>query len=387
MHKSRILFIALAHSTHTLSWIDLLSVSDFEVMLYGINGSLTPDNLKMRYFSVSESYLSLILKRIVRLLSKIFTPLKTNDYFKDDVNYLKKIIKKHKPDLIHTLGFDSAGYILHETLKKIEEKNFIWIHTSRGSELSLKGYLPEALNREIIINCDGFIADSNLHYRLAVELGLAENKIPSFGFVPGSGGIDIEDMRANVLFPVSKRERIILWPKAYECQFSKALPVYEALKIAWDRIKPCRIIMTAMIPETQMWFNYLPDEIKNSSITYDRIPQDELLDIMKKSRILLAPTLSDGIPNSLYEAMGTGAVPIISPLETFTDIVINMKNAIYARNLYPEEIAEAIVLAMNDDQIADSISSENIELLLKIGDRKIIKKNLLDYYKSMFNKI
>jgi hypothetical protein len=42
---------------------------------------------------------------------------------------------------------------------------------------------------------------------------------------------------------------------------------------------------------------------------------------MARSRVMLAPSLVDGIPNSLYAAMACGAFPIVSPLDTITTVV------------------------------------------------------------------
>ena len=42
---------------------------------------------------------------------------------------------------------------------------------------------------------------------------------------------------------------------------------------------------------------------------------------MTRARVMLAPSLVDGTPNSMFEAMASGALPIVSPLETIRDEV------------------------------------------------------------------
>ena len=84
---------------------------------------------------------------------------------------------------------------------------------------------------------------------------------------------------------------------------------------------------------------------------------------------MLAPSLTDGIPNTLYEAMAAGAFPIVSPLDTIQPIVKNERNVLFARNLYPQEIAEALCRAMHDDELVDHAAERNLKLVRKIADR------------------
>jgi len=81
--------------------------------------------------------------------------------------------------------------------------------------------------------------------------------------------------------------------------------------------------------------------------------------------------------------MAAQCVPIYSPLETYQDKFIDNKNILYARNLFPQEIAEALVTALNDDVLADKIAAENISYIDKIANRKNIADNLVTLYKNL----
>ena len=185
----------------------------------------------------------------------------------------------------------------------------------------------------------------------------------------------------------SQRERIILYPKAYESPASKVLPVLEALRLGWDRIKPCQVYLTAIVQdEVEYWFRTLPEEIQQSCRLLSRVPRTELMDLMLKSRVLLSPSLTDGIPNSLYEAMACGTFPIFSPLETITPVVKEETNVLYARNLYPQEIADALARAMQDDRLVDSAAKENLALVRQLADRTVLGPKLVKYYEELSEK-
>ena len=230
--------------------------------------------------------------------------------------------------------------------------------------------------------CDQLLSDNTQNFRIARELGVREEQLSSIGTVPGTGGIDIKALRDGWDGPPSKR-RVILWPKVYEWPWSKALPVYEALKLAWDRIQPCEVDMLATTPGGRMFYWTLPEEMRQRMRLRDRVPRAEALDAMKRARVMLAPSLVDGTPNSMFEAMAAGALPIVSPLETIVPVVEDGRNVLFARNLYPEEIASALVRAMTDDALVDEAASRNLELVTRIANRDEVRARVVKFYESL----
>jgi hypothetical protein len=105
---------------------------------------------------------------------------------------------------------------------------------------------------------------------------------------------------------------------------------------------------------------------------------------MVQSRVLLSPSLVDGTPNSMFEAMACGAFPIVSPLATITPIVSDRENVLFARNLYQEEIAQALVKAMTDDGLVDAAAERNLELVNRIADRAEIGPRVIAYYEGLW---
>ena len=301
--------------------------------------------------------------------------------------WLAQLIRDWKPDIIHALGcFDfQGGEFLFETIKNfdLDYKGKVVLQLRGGSDLTLRKHDAETAKqiRDIFRQCDQIITDNYFNIEYLKELGFAD-KVAGLAPVPGTGGVDTDVEIKDIVLP-SKKERLILWPKAYESLWSKALPVLEAITLAWDEIKPCKIYMTASIPETEIWFRTLPAEIRENCTLAPRIPQNEITELMKKARVLLAPSLVDGIPNSLYEAMIYGVFPIVSPLDTIKTVVKNNVNVLFARNLYPKEISQALVRAMSDDTLVDSAARNNLQLVKKIASHQTISKRVIEYYDSL----
>ena len=132
-----------------------------------------------------------------------------------------------------------------------------------------------------------------------------------------------------------------------------------------------------------MWFWSLPEVIRRSCRPRERVARSEVLEMMLKARVMLAPALIDGVPNSMYEAMACGAFPIVSPLETILSVVNNEENVLFARNLYPNEIADALTRAMTDDALVDAAAEKNLELVRRRASRDLIRPRVIEFYESL----
>ena len=383
--RARILFIGHPLSTHVHAWIDLLAGSEINVRFFAIPDYPPPADWPIR------TYLPLPNPPEGLDPNTRNSPRHTHRPLRPE-KWLAEIVTDWRPHIIHVFGIDPASFAFSEAINGLDRSEcaYTWVVQTRGgSDLTLTRTDPEVSPRirAVLEECDQIITDNKKNFEYLHELGVPSGKIAEIAPVPGTGGIDMEEFSDSRKTPPSKRERLILWPKAYECPWSKALPVLEAIKEAWEKIKPCKIYMLASEPEVRQWFYTLPREIRSSCHIDKRIPRDGVLELMGRARVMLAPSLVDGIPNSLYEAMACGAFPIVSPLETISTVVKNEENVLFARNMYPGEIAEALVRAMNDDRLVDEAVIRNISTLRTHADRAAITRRVVGYYEGLHENI
>lgn len=394
--RPRILFIGLSESTHTYSWIDLLDKSELNVRLFALPTGVPPQDWKVRTYVTADTTLKLDPNARARLYppsqlrrvsKKVFARLFLGSTQELNHRWLAQVIRQWRPHVIHTLGLDTASYFYLQVRDRFGLQGIgKWVVQVRGGpDLALHRLTPEhsAKIGHVLSKCDQMIADNQQNYEYALDTGLEKERISSLGVVPGTGGVDVEQLAQSWSGRPSQRRRLILWPKAYECPQGKALPVFEAIKLAWERIRPCEIHMLAMIFETRMWYQTLPEEIRRACLVADRIPRPKVLELMGQSRVMLAPSLADGIPSTLCEAMAAGAFPIVSPLDTIRPLVESERNVLFARNLYPHEIAEALSRAMSDDALVDSAAERNLDLVRRLANRSEIRSRVTSYYEHL----
>jgi glycosyltransferase involved in cell wall biosynthesis len=397
--RPKILFVGSSVSTHTHSWIDLLEDARMNVRLFSLDdGSPPPDWPVKTYLTHpgdraprscpnrrSFSTLSAPRKSVVGMAVRAASLFKFRrpTWF----SALADVIRAWQPDVIHTLGLFPASYDYLKARQLFDLQVGVWVVQVRGGpDLFLNQHISYhiPLIREVITQCDQLIADNQQNYDLLAKMGTPASRLASLGVVPGSGGIDVPSLSRRWSAPPSRRSRVIVWPKTYEAPSSKALPVFEAIRSAWPRIRPCRIYMLwADQPEVRAWFAKLPEEIKDSCELHERIPRAETLDLFLKARVMLAPSLTDGIPNSMLEAMACGAFPIVSPIDTLVPLIKSPDNTIFARNLYPDELAQALDRAMNDDALVDGAAQRNVEFVRRQSNRDFVRPRVIKYYEDL----
>lgn len=431
--QPRILFVGAAYSSHTHAWIDLLKGANLNIRLFTVPDGgcpptdwlvptyltepwlpdgLDPSLRKTLYPTPEQNRRALLRRALVHPLRSAYTVASKaraavqrgstemsaarraspphipnlRPRAESAEKWLASVLRSWRPHIVHTLGLDPSGYFYLRVVKQMgQPRRGVWVLQLRGgSDLALNRFDPETsrLIAEALRECDQVLTDNRQNFTYVCELGGRREQLASINPVPGTGGVDVNTLRRTWRGPTSSR-RMILWPKSYECPWSKALPVLEAIRAAWSAIQPCEIAALTMPPEVEMWLRSLPREVQRAFQVFHGIPRPRALELLAGSRVMLAPSLVDGVPNSLYEAMALGAFPVVSPLETIADVVRDEVNVLFARNLYPDEIASALVRAMNDGPLVDRAADNNLALVETIANRALIAPRVIRFYAAL----
>lgn len=375
-HGPRLLFVGSATSSHAHSWIDLLRGSGFDLRLFSpvVNEGPLPDDVLIPTYLLGDA------------------PVPDRPWLhrrpvgEAPSNCLEDVIRVWCPDIVHTFGLFDAGLVSARVRCRFDDSfPTRWVLQLRGgSDLELNRFRPERVARivEAAACADRILSDNRRNFAYLEAMGVDGWRFADIAPVPGTGGLDADRFLPWRRPPAQRR--LIVWPKCYNTAFAQALPVIEALRRCWERLSPCRIAMLWMVQnDVEDWLRTLPEGLRTVCDIRGHIPRDEVLELLGDARVMLAPSLVDGVPNSLYEAMVNGALPIVSPLGTITDVVAEDRNVLFARNLYPDEIAAALVRAMSDDGLVERATAGNLELVARIAGRAAIRAKVIRFYRSL----
>ncbi len=385
----KILFVCYADSTHSQAWLDLLRESSFDVRVFAspvdYGGMFPPREWHFPTYSLTRRTSRARVRWLfpnINSMRRIVTRFERR--FDFAARWLRHIIKTWQPDIVHTLRLNPEAWLTHRALEAISpRKRPKWIVSSWGSELNVEAQNPEILKQITFImqDCDGFIADCHRDIELAIRYNLNPSKVLINDAIPVTGGLELADF-ANVNTPLAERNLIVV-SKAYEGVYHRTLPILEALRLAENALSDYEIHLLICADEVREKLQTLPVTLQRKIHARGALPQPQVFDLLRCARVMIATSLSDGTPNAMLEAMASGALPIMSPLDSIQDWIQDGRNGLFASALDAEQIAAAIKRAARDDALCDAACHINRRLVATRANRAIIKQQVLALYQDL----
>ncbi len=384
----RILFVAMSNSIHTVRWISQLSDQRYDIHLFPATRT-APDpalsnikNIKLHLAGIGARCIAGIVCAGVNLLKptqRLLLSKITN--FNDRSFWLSQVIRLVKPDIIHSLEIQHAGYLTLAARERLGGKFPTWIVTNWGSDIYLFGRLSEHVEKikTVLSACDYYSCESQRDVQLAQDIGLQGEVLP---VLPNAGGFDLARVsQFRQPGPTSTRRMILI--KGYQGWVGRAFVALRAIELCANELRGYRVAI------------YLPsDEVKiaaelvsqSTGIPIDLIPpcsHDEMLRLFGRARLYIGLSISDAIPTSLLESLVMGAFPIQSCTSCADEWVENGQTGLIVPPEDPEVVAAAIRRAVTDDLLVDYAADQNRRLAKKRLDQSIIKPQVIAMYEKV----
>ncbi len=398
----RILFVGMAESIHLVRWVNQLQGTNWERFLFPvyspkphpelkdltfINRGEIPgfqSNRSLRYInralpgSVINAANKFIKKRLCPL-----NPILWPSYYL--VKALNASIQYIKPDMIHSLEFQGAGYLTLEAKKTFTGKFPKWIATNWGSDIYLFGRLAEHRDRvrAVLENCDFYSCECERDAILAREYGLRGETLPVF---PNAGGFDLplcESLKQPG--PTSGRKLILL--KGYQSWAGRALTGLRALTRCVNVLKArgYSIGVFSATPDVQIATELFAVE---TGVSIEIIPPCSHTEMLKKygqARVYIGLSISDAISTSLLESIVMGTFPIQSCTACADEWVADGQSGLIVPPEDVDVIEKALRRALTDDALVDEAASLNRETARKRLSSEIIQPKVIDFYQHVYN--
>jgi glycosyltransferase involved in cell wall biosynthesis len=398
----RILFIGMADSIHLARWVNQLDGMNWERFLFPIysvkphadlkdltviNSGEIPGfqkNRSLRYMNSSLPYFTAtLLQRITQKRLKPLQPIIKP--FPLLVRALVSTIKGVKPDIIHSMEFQEAGYLTLAAKENFKGKFPKWIATNWGSDIYLFGRLEEHRERvhSVVENCDYYSCECERDVTLAREYGLRGEVLPVF---PNTGGFDLK--KCEILRApgnTSRRKTILL--KGYQTWAGRALSGLRALARCGDTLRNYgySIAIFSAGPDVKIAAELFALDI---GVPVEIIPPCSHTEMLKKygqARVYIGLSISDAISTSLLESMVMGAFPVQSYTACADEWIIDGQSGLIVPPEDVDLIEKALRLALTDDALVDRADSLNRETARKRLDSTVIQPKVIDFYQHVYN--
>lgn len=381
----KILIVAMVNSIHTARWLTQLEGQGWDIHLFpsvlGVSSHPLIRNVTIHYPFFSRKIGSddtggVKAKRryfdiAIRIISQRFFPT-------FQANRLRRVVGRIKPDVVHSLEMQGAGYLTLQA-KKAAASFPPWVVTNWGSDIYLFGNLPEhkAEIEQVLLACDFYSCECERDIRLAREFGFQGGTFPVF---PNAGGFDLEP-----LYPVrsrvqtSCRKTIVL--KGYQNWAGRSLVGLRALERCVDLLGGYSVVIYSASPDVELAARLFSGRtsvpvlfVGNSSTHMD------ILQMHAQARISIGLSISDAISTSMLEAMVMGAFPIQSCTACADEWVEHGCNGMIVPPEDPDVIELALRNALEDDALVDSAAEKNWGIAQSRLDAGALRKKAVDLY-------
>lgn len=368
-------------SVHFFRWVDNLPIGFLDMYWLNITGSkydVYHDKFKKTYLYTAKRKVAHIKGEYVLSKKFPFFYQKLRPLFEVTENvFLQTIIEELKPDIIHSFEMQSCSYPILKTMNKYSDIK--WIYSSWGSDLHY--YRQFSSHRKMIAKVlqrvNYLITDCKRDYGLANALNFNGIYLGAF---PGGGGYDINEF---IKYSLPFKKRTVILVKGYQHNFGRALKVVKAMELISSQLKLYKVVVFGAHISV---IDYI-EEKKIGFETFHRhqLKHEEVIKLMGESLIYIGNSTSDGIPNTLLEAVSMGAFPIQSnPGKASEEIIENEKNGLLINN--PEDITEIkniILASLKSSNRLKKAFDYNLELAKRNLNKEIIKQKIHDAYASV----
>lgn len=279
-----------------------------------------------------------------------------------------RLLKKIKPDIIQAQTVESGMdlFILNKLFRK---PYIIW---GRGSDAYfLFRNKKDWVLKQALKNVDAVISltDDMKKQIMKVydrEIFIIPNGIDLDVFE----GLSKENLRKK--FGFKKDEKIILYVGRFH-PIKGSTYLIDAVKNINDKNK--KLLLIGRGEER----NYLEELVKKFKIEnivtfVGRIPNKEVFEYMVASDVLVLPSLSEGFPNVILEAMASGLPIVATKVGGLPEIVNIGENGFLVEPKNSEQIAEKISLLFKDEKLRKRISRNNIEEVKKYSWESVVDR-------------
>jgi len=202
---------------------------------------------------------------------------------------------------------------------------------------------------------------------------------------PGNGGIDLGTY-ASPRQTLAQRfgwpsdTPIVLNPRGIR-EYVRTDTYLKALPAVLAAVPEVRFVSTGVTSLPGL--SRLPAAVQDRMTLLPPVPPDEMVAVFKSATVSVSPSLHDGTPNTLLEAMAGGSLPVVHPVESVLEWVTHGVNGLVIDARDAESIAAGIIRGLADEDLRRRAAVTNLDLVRVGADRGECRNRIDDFYAAV----
>jgi glycosyltransferase involved in cell wall biosynthesis len=296
---------------------------------------------------------------------------------------VRRFIEDLKPDLVHAMRVPFEGMLATAAVPDgLPLLLSIW-----GNDFTLHAAanpLAARATRRAMQRADALHADCKRDIRLAAQYGYDGRK--PWLVLPGAGGVrrsayhegpPCEELLERLDIP--RTARIVINPRGFRSYVCSGA-FFEALPIVLRECPDTIFIAIGMAgsPTAERLIRTLG--IGSSVRLVPAVSAELMADYYRLASVSVSPTIHDGTPNSLLEAMACGCLPVAGNLESIREWIEDGVNGLLCNPRRSPDIARQVVRALTDNELRARARRHNASLIDHRAEYGTVMTEVERYY-------
>jgi glycosyltransferase involved in cell wall biosynthesis len=372
--------VCMLDSIHTARWLENFKYQSIDFILM----SSTPNRRVHPIIrDLVRGKADQVSKMTIKPFAGVFSiPLWLLDrVFKDQIRgvLLSRLIGSEKPDYVHALELNHAGYIMTYAKNRHVSGSVKFIATNWGSDIFWfqQFYSHRKRISNLLTDLDFYSAECHRDLELATKYGFTGQFMD---VLPNAGGLEKDHLYRD-LSTTSGRDVIVV--KGYQSFVGRAVIALEAISSISSNLSNYKFVVYSANYKTQRLVKKLKSQTGLNITCHGKkqLSHKEMLSLFASARIYLGVSLSDGISTSLLEAMAGGAFPIQTSTSCADEWIVNGVSG-FLVNPSVDNICQALLVASTDDDLVDKASEINLRVARERLDSTTINEKLKKFYST-----
>jgi len=296
---------------------------------------------------------------------------------------LKKIVNEFKPDIIHTHNHFFFNTLIGMLVKKhYKICTITTLHSGSVKDISgklailIKTY-GKIIGRLINNNSELVITGSEKLLENGKKLGINSNKIV---IIPNA--VDLSFFRQNRTYSSTPR-KVLFVGRLFSLKGPHLL--IEAARLVIKRIPDTQFLIVGNGPMRKK----LVDLVKSYNLSKNVVFCGELEDVrekMKESDLYVRPSLLEGFPYGVLEAMASGLPVVATNIGGTPDLLTHEKTGYLVNPGNINELANAIINLLSNSDALATMAKNGLELVEKKFSWDVMYDTYENFYHNLLKK-
>jgi glycosyltransferase involved in cell wall biosynthesis len=204
--------------------------------------------------------------------------------------------------------------------------------------------------------------------------------------LPGAGGVQASlfhpgnpDLALRRELNIADDAPVVFNPRGFRGYVRNDV-FFNAIPLTLRKYPKAVFICSAMQgnPVAQKWVRRLA--IEDSVRLLPSVPRERMADLFRLASISVSPSLHDGTPNTLLEAMACGCFPVAGDIESVREWITDGVNGLLCDPTEPELLALAIIPALGDIGMRDIAREHNVRLIAQRAEYGKVMQQAEEFY-------